>query len=129
MSKIQNSRTILEQSWKKKGFFQLHFQYQKNPEQFKEFKEFQNHSAPQNTLFLITCIPSVIFLPPSPGKGSPSYFGNSPPPSLPFILEIPLPPSKVKFEVFHSPPPPQLGVGGERGSHYDPLLPLLSPLS
>ena len=26
--------------------FQVHFQYQKNPKQFEEFKEFQNHWAP-----------------------------------------------------------------------------------
>ena len=58
--KILNSRTIPEQAWKS-GFFQVHFQYQKNPEQFKKFKEFQNHWAPWNSMYGIGYIPPVIF--------------------------------------------------------------------
>ena len=61
--------------------------------------------------------PLSYFSSPSPGKGSPSYFGNSPPPSPPFILEIPQPPRKVKFEIFHPPPPSMQLGGGERGVH------------
>ena len=72
--KILNSRTIPEQAWKS-GFFQVHFQYQKNPEQFKKFKEFQNHWAPWNSIYGIAYIPPVIFHCPQL-KDPPSYFRN-----------------------------------------------------
>ena len=112
MSKIQNSRTILEQSWKQ-GFFQLHFQYQKNPEQFKEFKEFQNHSAPQNTLFLITCIPSVIFLPPPQVRVPPVILGIPHPFPPHLFWKFPNPP--VKSSLKFSTHPRDCSGGGERG--------------
>ena len=61
-----NSRTSLTNR-----FFQVYSQYQKNPEQFKNFKDW----APWSSIYGITCIlPVIVFHPPT--KGSPSYFEN-----------------------------------------------------
>ena len=67
-----NTRTSL-----KKWIFSSTFPVpKKTPEQFKKFKEFQNHWAPWNYMYGITCIPQLFFIPPQ--LGSPSYFGNFP---------------------------------------------------
>ena len=67
-------------------FFQNISRTKKNPEQFKVFKEFQNHWAPWNYIWNYMH-PTVFFTPPSPLplppklRVPPSYLENSPTPS------------------------------------------------
>ena len=81
-------------------FFKYISSTKKNPEQFKEFTEFQNHWTPWNSMFGIKCIPQLFFIPQV--RFSPIYFENSP------ISSHPVKPNLKSSNPPPPPPPPQL---------------------
>ena len=120
MSKIPNSRTIPEWSWKR-GFFQEHFQNQKKS---RTIQGIQGIPEPLGTLKLCLELHAShsFFYSTIPAPPAPQTKGSS---QLSRKFPNPLAPSKAKFETFQLSP---VSIGGGRGdergykgSHYGSL--------